>query len=145
MKMSKRILSAILAVLMIVTMLPTFAVTAFADDEKYAPVSAAGKDVVKNDTEGSKNVSDSEVAQCVKDLDAAMLAYENKMNDHKLYTNLLDAYIAYETAFKLFNSKVFDLTTTDADVIKGVESVTNNLTKTTDNMKEFVSYYLWFW
>ena len=139
MKMSKRILSAILAVLMIVTMLPTFAVTAFADDEKYAPVSAAGKDVVKNDTEGSKNVSDSEVAQCVKDLDAAMLAYENKMNDHKLYTNLLDAYIAYETAFKLFNSKVFDLTTTDADVIKGVESVTNNLTKTTDNMKEFVA------
>lgn len=140
MKMSKRILSAILAVLMIVTMLPSFAVTVFAEDAKYVPVSAAGKEVVAKDTDGSKNVLDSAVAQCVKDLDAAMLAYEDKMNEHKLYTNLLDAYIAYQTAFKLFNSKVFDLTTTDADVVKGVTKVTKTLTDATDNMKEFTSY-----
>lgn len=138
MKMSKRILSAILAVLMIVTMLPSFAVTVFAEEAKYVPVSAAGKEVVANDTYGLKNVSETDVAQCVKDLDAAMLAYEDKMNEHKLYTNLLDAYIAYQTAFKLFNSKVFDLTTTDASVIKGVTSVTKNLTDTTNNMTEFV-------
>lgn len=47
MKMSKRILSAILAVLMIVTMLPSFAVTVFAEEAKYVPVSAAGKEVVE--------------------------------------------------------------------------------------------------
>lgn len=81
-KLTKRALSLFLAMLMVVTMLPTFAISATAATSKKASDSAATQ------------------------LKSAMTAYETKMNG-TVYKNMAAAYTAYVNANKAYDAYVY--------------------------------------
>lgn len=101
-KLSKRILSVFLAVLMVVTSIPLVAVTAFADEKS--------------------------------DLEAAITAYEQKMNG-TVYTNMLAAYNAYTAAFKALDA--YNYGTAAASTLTTAK---NNLVSATNAMTAFTPY-----
>lgn len=86
-KMTKKALSLVLSVMMVVSMLPTFAISATAATSKKASDSAATQ------------------------LKSAMTAYETKMNG-TVYTNMAAAYTAYVNANKAYDAYVYG----DSDV-----------------------------
>lgn len=86
-KMTKKALSLLLSVMMVVSMLPTFAISATAATSKKASDSAATQ------------------------LKSAMTAYESKMNG-TVYTNMAAAYTAYVNANKAYDAYVYG----DSDV-----------------------------
>lgn len=101
-KLSKRILSVFLAVLMVVTSIPLVAVTAFADEKS--------------------------------DLEAAITAYEQKMNG-TVYTNMLAAYNAYTAAFKALDA--YNYGTAAASTLTTAK---NKLVDATNAMTAFTPY-----
>lgn len=109
-KVSKRILSVLLAVLMIITSVP---VSVFAFD-------------VSADIDAAKDPAVIEVTD-------AMTAYEKKM-DGKLYTNMSAAYNAYVDAQKAVDSYIY------GGVSNALEGKADALTTAIANMGEFTAY-----
>lgn len=109
-KVSKRILSVLLAALMIITSVP---ITVFAFD-------------VSADIDAAKDPAVIEVTD-------AMTAYEKKM-DGKVYTNMSAAYNAYVDAQKAVDSYIY------GGVSNALEGKADALTKAIANMGEFTAY-----
>lgn len=109
-KVSKRILSVLLAALMIITSVP---ITVFAFD-------------VSADIDAAKDPAVIEVTD-------AMTAYEKKM-DGKVYTNMSAAYNAYVDAQKAVDSYIY------GGVSNALEGKAEALTKAIANMGEFTAY-----
>lgn len=109
-KVSKRILSVLLAALMIITSVP---ITVFAFD-------------VSADIDAAKDPAVIEVTD-------AMTAYEKKM-DGKVYTNMSAAYNAYVDAQKAVDSYIY------GGVSNALEGKAETLTKAIANMGEFTAY-----
>ena len=109
-RFGKRITSILLSAMMVISMIPTFAIPAKAG--------------VTN-TEGAIN-----------NLQSAMTAYEEKMADAKLYKNLAPAYNAYVAASKALDSALYAHsanTVTDANLA----TLTTNLNNAVSNMTEW--------
>jgi hypothetical protein len=110
MKLTKKLLSVVLAITLVVTTIPMSAISALA--------------VVSRDT--------SDVA--VTQLETAMTDYENKMMSG-VYTNMGDAYDAYVAANKAYDAYVYG----NADS-SSIKTATTNLTNATNAMSEWSAY-----
>lgn len=109
-KVSKRILSVLLAALMVITSVP---LTVFAFN-------------VSADIDASKDPAVIEVTD-------AMTAYEKKM-DGKVYTNMSAAYTAYVDAQKAIDQYIY------GGVTNALEGKADAITKAIANMSEFTAY-----
>ncbi len=109
-KVSKRILSVLLAALMVITSVP---LTVFAFN-------------VSADIDASKDPAVIEVTD-------AMTAYEKKM-DGKVYTNMSAAYTAYVDAQKAIDQYIY------GGVTNALEGKADAITKAIANMGEFTAY-----
>jgi hypothetical protein len=99
-RLSKRLLSAFLAILMVVTSVPMLALTAFAD-----VVADVNADLTANTTHVSNDdLKDEKVAAVV----LSMQKFENKLaEDNKAFTNVTPAYTAYVNCQKGLDAYLF--------------------------------------